>query len=559
MVGLPAVGELTYNGFTFDGATHIQVQEEPVPDAAGVANMYVRITINVTAIFQNDDTTDDEINDLRKRLTANGKKLVFKNKGFGRDLNVGGGGRITDVDSGPKTKVISWRPIGSAQACEVKWSVTATIPECESQGRLNGVASITYEISFEVDEGGYTTRRVSGDLVIAQGVVFNKLVDTADDYYDRFINIKPIRGFKRQQNRSLSRDKARLSFTVVDTQIKTRNPLPIGIVNATGRHVQNWTQTSGKSFRNVIEMQLEHSIDFNPLVGWMIFGTTVSKRMLAAMRAGKHVLLDDISVSESIFGTDMSFRVGYRVIGEISQFIGDSDMWVPIGTNWDRWHTSLKNSMFSHYGVSEIQHVVGNDPVVTLCTAPEGLDLDHGGKVQSVKAVQPPTVKNETPPPDKSWMNYRPVVSIVKEDKASYQSYLQGKPTDSGAQEFASPGEAGPPSQKLQFSGNADKDADVQYGGDARYLLRFFGTATRAGHPIPRPKIDRIGEISPKEKSVVANGSIVANMAGVPIYRLDWMVDYYLTRAPGQIDMPDRPDEGVVNESAKEPKRESRQ
>ena len=89
MVGLPATGELSYNGYLFDGATHIEAAVEFVYDDAGRTIIAHRHTITVDAIVADDSDLDGEVLNIRQRLGEAGKKLTFISKGFGDDLRAG--------------------------------------------------------------------------------------------------------------------------------------------------------------------------------------------------------------------------------------------------------------------------------------------------------------------------------------------------------------------------------------------------------------------------------------------------------------------------------------
>lgn len=66
MPGLPATGELTYNGYTFDGATHIDVETQFLYDDADRVVTGHRYTIRVSAIVHDDNGLDQDLESIRQ-------------------------------------------------------------------------------------------------------------------------------------------------------------------------------------------------------------------------------------------------------------------------------------------------------------------------------------------------------------------------------------------------------------------------------------------------------------------------------------------------------------
>ena len=120
MPGLPATGTLSYNGYVFDGATHIEADVEFLYDDAGRTIIAHRHTITVDAIVAADSDLDDDVLLIRKRLGEAGRKLTFISKGFGDDLTAVG--IVSDVDAGPFPQELSWKPLGDDKAAEIRWA-----------------------------------------------------------------------------------------------------------------------------------------------------------------------------------------------------------------------------------------------------------------------------------------------------------------------------------------------------------------------------------------------------------------------------------------------------
>ena len=221
MVGMATVGTLSYNGVDFDGSSKVTVQVDPVKDESGRTVLYHRHTLNVSATIADNDSTDGDMRLIRQRLGEQGAELIFINRGFGDDLIVNSpGGTVRDVKWGPIPEVISWKPIGSLRACEIEWRVTTCVPVCSStSGMYSGIITINYDMAWSISEKGYTTRTITGYLEIAMTRSGRSAPDTADRYRDKITPTVPTR-FKRSQSWTLSKDKSRLDFSIVDKEVE---------------------------------------------------------------------------------------------------------------------------------------------------------------------------------------------------------------------------------------------------------------------------------------------------------------------------------------------------
>ena len=159
MPGLPATGELSYNGYEFDGATHIKVDLEFVYDEAGRTIIAHKHLITVTAVVEDGDGLDSTLENIRRRLGESGKNLKFVNKGFGKDLKVTPSGVTRDVTSGPNPKELSWVSLGDDKSAQIVWSVEVDVVVCGSGGarRSRGVMALNYSTTFLINEHGDTT------------------------------------------------------------------------------------------------------------------------------------------------------------------------------------------------------------------------------------------------------------------------------------------------------------------------------------------------------------------------------------------------------------------
>lgn len=544
MAGATPIGNLTYNGITFDGALEIRVTVDAVKDEAEQTIMYHRNTIRAHAVVTNANGTDGDMETIRTKLLEPARQLTFTGKGFGNDLTVGPG---DDVRNGPMPSMLSWVPIGANKACEFDWECVACVSKCDNAskapGKQGGIMSMGYTISWSIDEHGMTTRTISGHILIAQGRNGRKPRDSADKYLNRVTTPQP-KGYRRTSSRNLSKDRSRLEFTVTDTQIRSNNPFPEHATEIRGRHRIRWQrgeQTSAFLIGHI-------SIDFSPKKGisgtqaWAYFLTLTKARIEHANKAkgSKCVFLDGLDVEEDLWGTACHFGISYRILGEatgpngvINGIVSIPGLWQPLDTSWDKWHASMKD-VFSLRGIADMQHTPATDLIIDLCeqgTPPSETPSDASGN--------PPYKKPESPnpyTPDKksSYIYHRNTVipsshrPVVRQSPSQAPDY---QPTDTGGAS-----QDGHPT----FPAQAGTKDTLQEGGQSRYAITMQGTAQRAGYPINKPVLKTstmtgVTAADYKEVSCKFAQTVAASSFGVPVYTAVWLIEYMIAGTPGTV------------------------
>ena len=541
MPGLPAVGTLSYNGYTFDGTAQIKVAAHKVRDEAERTVIGVRYEITVSAIIAGTGSGTSDVNmaAVHAALSQDGQQLVFANKGFGASVSVNGPSGFRDIAWGPKTEVLYWAPIGSSQACQIVWVVTTTIPEC-SFANTSGIMAMNYEIDYQIDQHGDTTRTISGYLQIAVTRTIVKTIPDVADRYRTAISPQAPLGYERTQQWKTSKDKGRLDFTIVDAQIPSPNPYPANVTAISGTHSAGWSRANrqGGKQRNVLEMRVRPQRGISGIQAWLIFHTLLMQRRQAAVYAGRQVMFDELSVQEDLFGFPCAFRAGWHVIGSVDNIITDNGLWKPIGTDWQLWAASLTGTQLNIRGSSGLILQPNNDAIVDLCGY-SGTSQNDGGQI--IQQPEPPAavpLKNEYPTPAKSWLYYRAQLIPITSTPLVRHSVLQAPPTDSAPSDPNATG-----GFSLPYSSSATSDI-IQKRGKDRIWVRFVGQARRAGFKIPRPKLVSIGGAAATEKHGIFSMRKVGDYLGVPVYAAQWDITYVLNNAPqGEIAPPDNVEE----------------
>lgn len=550
IAGLRDTGSLVYNGFVFDAASDIKVTQEPVFDEAGWTVIYNRIIIRVRAVISCEYGTPDtvgcdySVEYLRQLLTKPCGHLQFSQKGFGFSLSVNETmGGLRDVDFGPKPQIISWTPIGGNRAAEIEWSVSTCIPYCyELVVRSHGLLTFNFGISWSIDGEGMTSRTISGHYEIAMTRVAmagphagksRTIVDTADKYWDAIMGtIKTVRGFRRTHNRTLSMNRRRMEFSITDTEIPTNNPYPEGVTQIRAGHNVSWSRAKLLYYRNTIHAQITLRPGLSGFWAWAIFVQIAKQRMRHAKEhASKNwVLIEDLMAEEDLFGLTHSFRVGYRFLSTITDFIGDSGLWRSIGTKWDKWEASLSDSMFNSRGYAKLYHENTTEAVWDICV---GGATTVYGDTERPNTWRPRLVTNKLandyPPKDTSWLEYHPFLIPQREDNVSVQKPLQ-------APEEVIPDSTDNSHQYPPTSPGDRPLLDVLHkSGLPRYKFIYGGYAERAGYEIPRQSVETIGGRTTHEVRSSFVSRPVGNLAGVPVYRATWLNEYVIEGKPGPI------------------------
>jgi hypothetical protein len=167
-MALASLGTLSYgtapNQVVFDALTRTRVHCRPVPDKARRTVAYSEITLDVDAYLAQ-QPTDSTLDTWRDILQRPGDKLNFNGRGFGKlNINDPANGSIYDVEGGPWTTSLTWRPLGGGNAAILNWQIVCRIPDTKAYGYAKGILECCYSVDYDIDKDGYTklTTNISG-------------------------------------------------------------------------------------------------------------------------------------------------------------------------------------------------------------------------------------------------------------------------------------------------------------------------------------------------------------------------------------------------------------
>lgn len=131
---------------------------------------------------------------------------------------------VSDIDWGPKPGELNITKFSGGRAAMYQWTV-----EVNTLNSTLGsdVLSIVWNFAHSVDPSGFTTRTVSGKLLIDSGSAQNQL--NSDHYRAVITNALPVPTWFKRERQDWSQDETGrvLSFTIVDQEYNWTPPIPI--------------------------------------------------------------------------------------------------------------------------------------------------------------------------------------------------------------------------------------------------------------------------------------------------------------------------------------------
>jgi len=533
---------VTYNGYRFNEYSHITVNATMQPDEANRTILYNRYRIRVeTTIYAEDGDTlgkaGEHFERIRDRLSKQGQHLQIHHEGFGVDFDINGNGAggKRDLAFGPKPSVITWDAVGHINAVEVVWECEVCISACN---RYSGLMSLNYGVTYRIDKAGYTTRTIAGHLEIAMSRVGRQLPDTADAYRDKVV-VGHLPNYERETTWSLSLDKRRADFSIVDAQIRSPNEYPAGVIAIRANHSANWSRRQLSSLPQAIRASIELAQGQPRSRAIEIFMAIVYGRL--AYSTGLTVFFEDFYIEEELFGNTFNISIGYRMLMESNESIltalsglfastgiGES---LGLGT-WQQWKASVA-ALQSHRGQSKLIHDHTQDQIIDMCS---GAILESTSQ-SAIVPVSPPRrsakLYNQKPAPRKSYLKFETWLETNESTPTTIQITVGPDDLKLAGNEFNPTNPEATLGQK-DTSSRVERFVETQSG---RIEVVWKGYAERVGYPIPRPDKLKIGNVTLKRigKAQFVQ-KFMGNSLGQPVYAAAWNQRYVVTSRPEKMD-----------------------
>ena len=222
-------------------------------------------------------------------------------------------------------------------------------------------------------------------------------------------------------------------------------------------------------------------------------------------------------------------------------------LWRPLGTDWQRWATSV-GPVFDSRGNAKLAAVSSDDAIISLCSGTEGgVFVNSPHDLERISSNSLASLQNDRPPPKRSWLAYQNVLQVFEDSPGVRQSIIQSPnapppkqdPNDTDGVEYETP------------SASEVTDDIYQQSGQPRYSGWLTGFAKRVGYPVTMPRITKIGGRDAQQvKSFFTQGS-TTNMFGQVVFGGVWKLGYILLGSPGKPKSPDNVKECIDGETGK--------
>ncbi len=565
---------LEYNGLLLEaGATSTTVTAKFVYDAAGRTVTHTVLTIRAKSKVVFGGTQDVAMSAVRVALERPGGVLVFTGKGY--DIEINGAGKPRDVRWGPKPSILEWRTLGGGQGADIVWVCEVALNNCEDAA-FTGILEYNYTLGLSTDEGGYSVRTVTGTLVIAAtrvGVANRAIPDTADNYFDRVCPL-PIANYKRTIQRTLNEGKDKLQFTVTDTEMGG-NPLPAGVVAASGSHELSTSAQGAKGFQiwnGTLSADYEMQKGVARSTAYGYFLTLLADRANGDRPDWFWMPLSMRIAEPEIYGRKgAAFSMTYTLMRDkhappIMWPAPVGALWRPVpGADWNVWAASLPLAR-GNRGIAGLKHRAADDVIVDLC-------LNQGAIIQGGRGAQlllepgnldglfdwadfaralnvPAQVA-----PIGSWTKYEcrlvvePVTNRVLHTPLATAPLPPSGSTGTGESVLRS--QFATPRNSAYFAPQVSPPTIVQVAASDSFFVRLVGRAVRIGHEISPPALLLADNSPVHEANDPRHGTFfstwTAGYTTHPIQAAEWNLRYFVQRAQGSpglsILSPPRPDE----------------
>lgn len=571
------LGTCTYKSsvgtYTFSAAMETQsLRGRYHRDAANRTTVYTSWTLTIKdyVVAAPGQTIDTAVQSARNILSEPGGILTYNGKGFSA-LNINGG-PVKDVAWGPLPEELDFRIRGRDRAAVIVWTVTVNLPEmCVTPAYSFAILEMNFDVNWSLDASVYTTRTISGHLIIPQTRTApgsRTLNDNADNYRSKIVPTVPF-GFRRKGSSvKLDASKCRIDFSFTDEEMVRYAPPP-GIIEISASHSISGglPNPQGNQWFGTIRATYEVAKDQTLSNVFVYFMRLVRYRTAAAFSYGtdgsgrqtaQSCFITNFSFEEDIYSRGRSaLSASYSFLSGLGSILQASGLWAePTDADHSVWRASLGNSMFnpSGRGFAGLGFSNSEDVLVDLCSQ-QTRTLSTKGPPKPPPGNQILNFVNTYPDPDGSWIDYRISAHVEPDDQV-----VELKPLPPGKVNDQTP----PLTVTLQTGGfktppDGAKIANnigaftpdyptgkilttPQQRVQPSLSLYLVGQALRAGYPINPPDLVSIGGVG----LVSANRpgregfrwGVIANCYGVPVVGAVWRQRYVLPQSPQEIGVP---------------------
>lgn len=341
---LPRTATVSYNGLSFNAATRMTINSRAEYDDSGRSPKYWIVTITIIGEVEpdpGDPGTEYTVQNILELLSQPRKALTIQNAGYVTLTNLS-----SDMNYGPKPRIISWEPIGGRQACRVAWSCEVCLAFCPYVHVHVGITAWGFSSTYTVTKG-IVTRTLSGFLEVNYPASVHSFIGGLQTF---LMEVPP--GFNREsQTYRISTDDSKLMFDVTDKAINSQVPYPPYVIGIEATHtIQNTYPGSCQGWTHNIRASIDLPLSVHNEYAWEVFRNIIKVR-LGNMKLKKNkdgstsgFYITDVSATESIFGKSHTFAVTIKQSYYLQNFINGSGsgLFSSLQTNWVSHRDSLE-------------------------------------------------------------------------------------------------------------------------------------------------------------------------------------------------------------------------
>lgn len=533
----PANASVKYNGVvlssgpsaTFAYALHGVAGYDP----SGRTVEAIRYELTLSTVLQGNTESEAEAQAQawRKQLMRPGGKLELLGLGLG-DLVVDATGNRPDVAWGVKPLELELTPIASMLAWQAVWKCAFTIVEPTSGSSpidptpgANGPLwlSLSFTSAFEIDDGGFTRRRIRGAIKLPQ-------VRLASDPTAAIVGVAAIRhrlnvpvplGFRRTSSQwNESADRSELAFEIVDDELRD-GPLPAGIAAADLQY-EVAHQPQGVALATArLSGWMETAADQSPALALDRLLAIAQDRLTKLQTAGTAAIPKSFSVTRQVFGRRVALAAEFHVARSIANLLATSGMWSAVPqADETQWRTSME-SLWRSGGGAHLKSLDADSAVIDILDRPVNqATIGHAlGPTNNWKAPPDgtPTLPSLTPTvtAPQSWLEYHVHLRLLREENVSLHRLSKPVAIQPQADGFGPPFTVGPGASVVR-----------ELHGPPFEQVVLHGEAIRAGFRPIAPRLVSIAGLPVFERRRDEDLQPISSWGSIPIYRLRWTIVY---------------------------------
>ena len=395
-----SLGIVGYNGASFGPSVYTTCVMEPQEDESKRTVIYY--TAHFTFVWyvdcsdqgepnaQNPNTTTDaQLEVVRSRLMHAGGDFQYAGAGLGQiSVNPAPNSPAVPVSSafpgaakqldpvwGPKPRRFAYEGVGAKYA-KCTFQIDVAFVNCPAVLARAKILEYCFSLDYGVTDG-YTTKTVKGFVRIpgVRGPNQDRtLSDNADLYLEGAIPPSPV-GFRRVRcDRTLSLDKCRLDFTVVDEQYQGRNFPPKACIRAEGSHSVRSPVPTFNSWTGVFRGTYEYLPGVSPANGFTAFRDWLLDRLETLSKLkGTAIIPTDLSMTEpEVYGRpkgqfELTYSYAMAPENVIQNALLGSGLWKPVkDSSYSVWSASMSNA-WTPRGYAGLKFQNSNDLILDIC------------------------------------------------------------------------------------------------------------------------------------------------------------------------------------------------